>query len=102
MVTQWGMSDRLGCLTFGRREEQIFLDKELTSHKDYSEKEAEEIDAEVKRIVMEQYEYAKELIKKNRGLLDALVNLLLEKETMDGAEIDRLIESCRAQSLQPA
>lgn len=102
MVTQWGMSDRLGPLTFGKREEQIFLGKELTRHKDYSEKTAEEIDAEVKRIVLEQYEYAKNLIKENRGLLDALVNLLLEKETVDGAEIDRLIESYRAQSLQPA
>ncbi len=102
MVTQWGMSDKLGPLTFGKREEQIFLGKELAKHKDYSEKTAEEIDTEVKKIVTEQYEYSKDLIKKNRGLLDALVNLLLEKETVDGAEIDRLIESYRAQSLQPA
>lgn len=102
MVTQWGMSERLGPLTFGKREEQIFLGKELAKHKDYSEKTAEEIDTEVKRIVMEQYEYSKDLIKKNRGLLDALVKLLLEKETVDGAEIDRLIESYRAQRLQPA
>ncbi len=102
MVTQWGMSERLGPLTFGKREEQIFLGKELAKHKDYSEKTAEEIDTEVKRIVTEQYEYSKDLIKKNRGLLDALVNLLLEKETVDGAEIDRLIESYRAQVLQPA
>jgi cell division protease FtsH len=99
MVTQWGMSERLGPLTFGKREEQIFLGKELAKHKDYSEKTAEEIDEEVKRIVIEQYEYAKELIRKNRGLLDALVNLLLEKETIDGAEIDRLIESFKEKSL---
>jgi cell division protease FtsH len=102
MVTQWGMSERLGPLTFGKREEQIFLGKELAKHKDYSEKTAEEIDSEVKRIVTEQYEYAKELIRKNRGLLDALVNLLLEKETVDGAEIDRLIEGFKEKSLQPA
>ncbi|MFN3739842.1 MAG: ATP-dependent zinc metalloprotease FtsH [Thermodesulfovibrionales bacterium] len=102
MVTQWGMSDKLGPLTFGKREEQIFLGKELAKHKDYSEKTAEEIDTEVKRIVTEQYEYSKDLIRKNRGLLDALVNLLLEKETVDGAEIDRLIESYRTQTLQPA
>jgi cell division protease FtsH len=99
MVTQWGMSERLGPLTFGKREEQIFLGKELTKHKDYSEKTAEEIDEEVKRIVIEQYEYAKDLIRKNRKLLDALVNLLLEKETIDGAEIDRLIESFKEKSL---
>lgn len=101
MVTQWGMSERLGPLTFGKREEQIFLGKELARHKDYSEKIAEEIDEEVKRIVTEQYEYSKELIKKNRKLLDALVKVLLEKETVDGAEIDRLIESFQ-KSLQPA
>jgi cell division protease FtsH len=99
MVTQWGMSERLGPLTFGKREEQIFLGKELAKHKDYSEKTAEEIDEEVKRIVIEQYEYAKDLIRKNRKLLDALVNLLLEKETIDGAEIDRLIESFKEKSL---
>ncbi len=98
MVTQWGMSERLGPLTFGKREEQIFLGKELAKHKDYSEKTAEEIDSEVKRIVTEQYEYAKELIRKNRGLLDALVNLLLEKETIDGVEIDRLIEGFKEKS----
>ncbi len=102
MVTQWGMSERLGPLTFGKREEQIFLGKELAKHKDYSEKTAEEIDSEVKRIVTEQYEYAKDLIRKNRKLLDALVNLLLEKETVDGAEIDRLIESFKEKALQPA
>jgi cell division protease FtsH len=102
MVTQWGMSERLGPLTFGKREEQIFLGKELAKHKDYSEKTAEEIDEEVKRIVIEQYEYAKDLIRKNRKLLDALVNLLLEKETIDGAEIDRLIEGFKEKSLQPA
>jgi len=102
MVTQWGMSERLGPLTFGKREEQIFLGKELAKHKDYSEKTAEEIDSEVKRIVTEQYEYAKELIRRNRGLLDALVNLLLEKETVDGAEIDRLIEGFKEKALQPA
>jgi len=102
MVTQWGMSERLGPLTFGKREEQIFLGKELAKHKDYSEKTAEEIDSEVKRIVTEQYEYAKDLIRKNRKLLDALVNLLLEKETVDGAEIDRLIEGFKEKALQPA
>lgn len=102
MVTQWGMSEKLGPLTFGKREEQIFLGKELAKHKDYSEKIAEEIDEEVKRIVTEQYNYAKNLIKENRNLLDALVNLLLEKETIDGAEIDRLIESYKQTALQPA
>ncbi len=95
MVTEWGMSEKLGPLTFGKKDEQIFLGREIAKHKDYSEKTAEEIDEEVRRIVTERYEYAKNLIRENRDILDALVKLLLEKETVDGAEIDKLIESVR-------
>lgn len=95
MVTEWGMSERLGPLTFGKKDEQIFLGREIAKHKDYSEKTAEEIDAEIKRIVTERYEYAKNLIRENRDILEALVKLLLEKETVDGAEIDKLIESIK-------
>ncbi len=95
MVTEWGMSEKLGPLTFGKKDEQIFLGREIAKHKDYSEKTAEEIDTEVRSIVTERYEYAKNLIRENRDILDALVKLLLEKETVDGAEIDKLIESVR-------
>jgi len=99
MVTEWGMSERLGPLTFGKKDEQIFLGREIAKHKDYSEKTAEEIDAEIKRIVTEAYERAKELLTKNSALLDAFARLLLEKETVDSHEIDELIERTSKEAL---
>ncbi|NTU43383.1 MAG: ATP-dependent zinc metalloprotease FtsH, partial [Nitrospirales bacterium] len=92
MVTEWGMSERLGPLAFGKKDEQIFLGREIAKHKDYSEKTAEEIDDEVKRIVTTAYQEAKRLLQENPRLLDALAHALLEKETIDGQEIDTLIE----------
>ena len=91
MVCEWGMSETLGPLTFGRREEQIFLGKDIVKHKDYSEKTAEEIDVEVKTIMMERYAYVKRIIQDNREALEKITNALLEKETIDGKEIDSLI-----------
>lgn len=91
MVCEWGMSDKLGPLTFGKREEQIFLGKEFSKHKDYSEKTAEEIDAEVKTIVAERYEYSKRLLIENKKSLINLAEALLEKETLDAAEIEAII-----------
>jgi cell division protease FtsH len=91
MVTEWGMSDKLGPLTFGKKEEQIFLGREIAQHKDYSERTAEEIDAEVKRIVMEAYDRAKKLVKDNFDKLDTLAKALLERETMDASEIRELL-----------
>lgn len=95
MVTEWGMSERLGPLTFGKKDEQIFLGREIAKHKDYSEKTAEEIDDEVKSIVMRAYERAKKVLKENYDLLEKLANMLLEKETIEGQDIDRLIENAR-------
>jgi len=92
MVTEWGMSEKLGPLTFGKKEEQIFLGKEIARHKDYSEKTAEEIDSEVKRIVMDAYESAKYILTNNFGLLDSFAKALLEKETMDAAELDEFFK----------
>ncbi|OGW37898.1 MAG: cell division protein FtsH [Nitrospirae bacterium RBG_13_39_12] len=92
MVTEWGMSEKLGPLTFGKKDEQIFLGKEIVKHKDYSEKTAIDIDEEVKRIVIEAYNTSKSLLEENQDLLDAFAGALLEKETMDGAEIDALIQ----------
>ncbi len=91
MVTEWGMSDRLGPLTFGKKEEQIFLGREIARHKDYSEKTAVDIDEEVKRIVIEAYNSARDLLTENRDLLEVFAKTLLEKETLDGPEIDALI-----------
>lgn len=96
MVTEWGMSEKLGPLTFGKKDEQIFLGREIAKHKDYSEKTAEEIDDEVRRLVTEAYEGSKRLLQENYDLLDALAKRLLEKETIEGHEIDKLIEEARA------
>ncbi len=95
MVTEWGMSEMLGPLTFGKKEEQIFLGREIARHKDYSEKTAVDIDEEVKRIVMEAYEVSKKLLKKNRSLLEAVAKLLLEKETIDLADIDQMVKDVK-------
>jgi len=92
MVCEWGMSDKMGPLTFGKREEQIFLGKEFSRHKDYSEKTAEEIDEEVKTIVAERYRYAKQLLIENKKTLLTLAGVLLEKETLDAAEIEAIIQ----------
>jgi cell division protease FtsH len=96
MVTEWGMSEKLGPLTFGKKDEQIFLGREIAKHKDYSEKTAVDIDEEVKRIVIEAYERAKKILKDNYNLLDALAHALLERETIEGHDIDKLIEDARA------
>jgi cell division protease FtsH len=91
MVTEWGMSDKLGPLTYGKKEEQIFLGREIAQHRDYSEHTAVEIDNEVKRIVSENYERAKRLISERKETLDRLTKALLEKETLDGPEIDAIV-----------
>jgi cell division protease FtsH len=91
MVTEWGMSEKLGPLTFGKKDEHIFLGKELSRHKDYSEKTAIDIDEEIKRIVLEAYSISKKILAENTYLLEALAKELLEKETLDGEEIDALI-----------
>ena len=96
MVTEWGMSEKLGPLTFGKKDEQIFLGREIAKHKDYSEKTAVDIDEEVKRLVIEAYETAKVLLSNNYDLLDAFAKLLLEKETMDAAEIEAMIKDLEA------
>ncbi len=102
MVTEWGMSEKLGPLTFGKKDEQIFLGREIARHKDYSEKTAVEIDEEVKRIVLEAYTMAKKLLTANKDLLDMFAQSLLEKETMDGEEIDALIRQAMSARAVPA
>src|SRR3989339_80246 len=92
MVTEWGMSEKLGPLTFGKKDEQIFLGREIAKHKDYSEKTATDIDEEVKRLVIEAYESAKAIVSENYDFLEALAKALLEKETMDAIEIEALVK----------
>ncbi|MBI4842779.1 MAG: ATP-dependent metallopeptidase FtsH/Yme1/Tma family protein [Nitrospirae bacterium] len=91
MVCEWGMSEKMGPLTFGKKEEQIFLGREIAQHKDYSEKTAEEIDEEVKAIVSERYAHAKKLLTDNKTTLIRLANTLLERETLDAADVDDIV-----------
>jgi cell division protease FtsH len=95
MVCEWGMSEKMGPLTFGKREEQIFLGRDISRHKDYSEKTAVDIDAEVKRVVMQNYDKAKSLLEENSVILHAMASELLEREVLDGAEIETIIEQHR-------
>lgn len=96
MVTEWGMSEKLGPLTFGKKDEQIFLGREIAKHKDYSEKTAEDIDDEIKRIITNAHDEARTLLKNNYRLLEKLAMTLLERETVDGHEIDLIIEESSA------
>jgi cell division protease FtsH len=91
MVCEWGMSDKLGPLAYGKKDEEIFLGKEIVRHRDYSESTAVDIDNEIKETVIKNYERAKSLLKKNMKVLKNVAAALLEKETLDGAEIDSII-----------
>jgi len=91
MVCEWGMSDKMGPLTFGKGEEHIFLGREVSRPKDYSEETAILIDSEIKRIVMESASRAKQLLDSNLEKLHALARALLERETLDGEEIHRIL-----------
>jgi cell division protease FtsH len=91
MVCEWGMSS-LGPLTFGKKEEQIFLGREIAQHRDFSEETARQIDAEVRRFVGSGYENAKKLIVENRDTLVRIAEALLEREVLDAVELKMLIE----------
>ncbi|MBC7187119.1 MAG: ATP-dependent metallopeptidase FtsH/Yme1/Tma family protein [Calditrichaeota bacterium] len=99
MVCEWGMSDRLGPVTFGKKGEEIFLGREIAQHRDYSEKTAQLIDEEVKRFVLSAAEDVEKLLAENIDKLHALANALLEREILDGEEIDRILAG---QALAPS
>jgi cell division protease FtsH len=92
MVTQWGMSDKLGPISFGERDEQIFLGREIQQHQDYSEETAQVIDEEVTRIVTECYSRAKKILEDDIDILHAMAKALLERETLDSEEIQLLLK----------
>ena len=91
MVCEWGMSVALGPLSYGEKEEEIFLGREITRHKNYSEKTAQDIDAEVKQIVLDAAHKAETILTENNTLLHALASSLIERETLDADEIDTMI-----------
>ncbi len=92
MVCEWGMSETMGPLTFGKKEEQIFLGREIAQHRDYSEATAIEIDKEVKNLVMKCYERAKKLISENKDALKRIAEALLEQEVLDSHQIAALVK----------
>jgi cell division protease FtsH len=90
MVCEYGMSE-LGPLTFGKKEEQIFLGREIAQHRDYSEETSIRIDSEVRKLVTEQYERARRIIEENRDTMVRLAETLLEHESLDGVQIRRIV-----------
>jgi cell division protease FtsH len=91
MITRFGMSERLGPRTFGHKEELIFLGREISEQRDYSEKVAEAIDEEVRRVIDRAHELARTLIRDNRGRLDRLAQKLLEVETLEGEQLQAIL-----------
>ncbi len=92
MVCEWGMSERLGPMTFGKKEEPVFLGRDLTQTRDYSEQTAIEIDSEVRDIIGAAFERAKGLLQTHIEALHKVAETLLEKETLDGTEIDGILK----------
>jgi cell division protease FtsH len=91
MVCDYGMSEELGPLTFGRNDEQIFLGREIAQHRDYSELTAQKIDDEVRRILTSSYDRSAQIIKDNLDALHRMANALLERETLDSGDISRIM-----------
>jgi cell division protease FtsH len=88
---QWGMSEKMGPLAFGKKEGEVFLGRDMASVQTYSEQTAREIDAEVRRIVTEQYDKAKKVLLENREMMNKIADALLEYETIDASDIDTLM-----------
>ena len=91
MVTEWGMSDKMGPMTYGQKKEEIFIGRDLGMHRDFSEDMAKKIDAEVRKIIDTAYKQAKDIITKNQDKLDQITKLLLEKESIDARHLDRIL-----------
>src|SRR5690349_18754287 len=101
MVCEWGMSE-LGPLSFGKREEQIFLGREIAQHRDYSESTAIRIDEQVKKLVEYGYQRARRIIEERADALERIALALLEREVLDGAEVRQLIEGETLATLPPS
>jgi hypothetical protein len=95
MVTRYGMSDKLGPLVYGHKEEMAFLGRSLGEQRNYSDAVAEEIDTEVRRMVAEAYDHARQTLADQRQAVDRVAQALLDKETVDGDELIRLCGSAR-------
>src|SRR5438477_586305 len=101
MVCEWGMSDAMGPLTFGKKEEQIFLGREIAQHQDYSEDTALKIDQEVKRFVTDNYQRAHRLLSENKQTLVKIADALLAREVLDADQVKRLAAGLPLEEPQP-
>ncbi len=95
MIRTWGMSETLGPLSYAKGEEQVFLGREIAQHRDYSEATAQKIDEEINKLIKDAYQRATDVLNENVDILHKLAELLLEKETVLGKELDELIQSLR-------
>jgi cell division protease FtsH len=93
MICQWGMSDKMGMVQYGSDQDQVFLGRDMPNRKDYSEFAAQEIDAEVKRIINEAYAVSKNIIDANRDKLEIIAKALLEYETLDGEQVADIVRT---------
>jgi len=93
MVCQWGMSDKLGMVQYGNDNENVFIGRDMATRKDYSERTAQEIDEEVRRIITEAYNKSKSLLESHRDKLEIIANALLEYETLDGAQVMDILKT---------
>jgi cell division protease FtsH len=91
MVTQWGMSEALGTMVYGENEGEVFLGRSVTTHKNISETTMQKVDAEIRRILDEQYALARKLIVENRDKIEVMTKALLEWETIDADQIDDIM-----------
>ncbi len=102
MVTQWGMSEKLGMIQYGDSSEYIFLGREMGRSKDYSEQTAQEIDHEVKSIIDNAYKVASDIINANRDKLEMIANALLEYETLEGSLVEEIVRTGKFSAPPPA
>ncbi|MDP2760388.1 MAG: ATP-dependent zinc metalloprotease FtsH [Sideroxyarcus sp.] len=102
MVTQWGMSDALGTMVYGENEGEVFLGRSVTTHKNISEASMQKVDAEIRRILDEQYALARKLIETNRDKMEAMAKALLEWETIDADQIDDIMAGKPPRAPKPA
>ncbi len=95
MVSQWGMSEKMGTLSYGKSQEHVFMGRDFGTTRDFSEEFAADIDREVKGIIDKQYAEAKQVLSENRDLLDAIARELLEKETLENEEVTEIIRKIK-------
>jgi cell division protease FtsH len=102
MVTQYGMTERLGAVRLGENESQPFLGRDIGHARNYSEAVAAIVDEEINKLISQAHQEAFDILSDNRDVLDALVEELLEKETLDKAEVAEIFEPLRRREIRPA